>query len=80
MQRSISHYYYYYYYYYDDDDDDDEEEKMSTRRLQITDADILPTNAQSEWAARARRSLKFCELQIHSITAPVGSGVRREAE
>jgi tetratricopeptide (TPR) repeat protein len=25
----------------------------------------LATDAQSEWAARARRSLKFCEMQIH---------------
>ena len=30
-------------------------------------------DGQSEWAARARRSLKFCEMQIHSITASVGS-------
>ena len=25
----------------------------------------LATDAQSQWAARARRSLKFCEMQIH---------------
>ena len=25
----------------------------------------LATDTQSEWAARARRSLKFCEMQIH---------------
>ena len=25
----------------------------------------LANDAQSEWAARARRSLKFCEMQIH---------------
>ena len=25
----------------------------------------LATDAQSEWAARARRSLKFCEMQMH---------------
>src|SRR5215831_17875963 len=25
----------------------------------------LATDAQPEWAARARRSLKFCEMQIH---------------
>src|SRR5882724_5045548 len=25
----------------------------------------LTNDAQSEWAARARRSLKFCEMQIH---------------
>jgi tetratricopeptide (TPR) repeat protein len=26
----------------------------------------LANDCQSEWAARARRSLKFCEMQIHS--------------
>jgi tetratricopeptide (TPR) repeat protein len=25
----------------------------------------LANDAQAEWAARARRSLKFCEMQIH---------------
>jgi tetratricopeptide (TPR) repeat protein len=25
----------------------------------------LANNAQSEWAARARRALKFCEMQVH---------------
>jgi tetratricopeptide (TPR) repeat protein len=25
----------------------------------------LASDAQSEWAARARRSLKFCEMQVH---------------
>jgi hypothetical protein len=25
----------------------------------------LANDARSEWAARARRSLKFCEMQIH---------------
>jgi hypothetical protein len=25
----------------------------------------LANDAQSEWAARARRSLKFCEMQMH---------------
>ena len=25
----------------------------------------LATDTQSEWAARARRSLKFCEMQVH---------------
>ena len=29
----------------------------------------LVADCQSEWAARARRSLKFCEMQIHSATA-----------
>jgi tetratricopeptide (TPR) repeat protein len=33
----------------------------------------LANDCQSEWAARARRSLKFCEMQIHSSTAPVDS-------
>jgi tetratricopeptide (TPR) repeat protein len=33
----------------------------------------LANDGQSEWAARARRSLKFCEMQIHSMTASVGS-------
>jgi tetratricopeptide (TPR) repeat protein len=27
----------------------------------------LANESQSEWAARARRSLKFCEMQIHSL-------------
>jgi cytochrome c-type biogenesis protein CcmH/NrfG len=26
----------------------------------------LASDCQSEWAARARRSLKFCEMQVHS--------------
>ena len=26
-------------------------------------------DCQSEWAARARRSLKFCEMQIHLIAS-----------
>jgi hypothetical protein len=25
----------------------------------------LTIDAQSEWSARARRSLKFCEMQMH---------------
>ena len=33
----------------------------------------LDLDCQSEWTARARRSLKFCEMQIHSITLPVGT-------
>jgi tetratricopeptide (TPR) repeat protein len=33
----------------------------------------LANECQSEWAARARRSLKFCEMQIHSISAPAES-------
>jgi hypothetical protein len=36
---------------------------------------------QSEWTARARRSLKFCEMQIHSLKRksrafPVAAAVR----
>jgi tetratricopeptide (TPR) repeat protein len=31
----------------------------------------LANDAQSEWAARARRSLKFCEMQIHLSAASV---------
>jgi tetratricopeptide (TPR) repeat protein len=31
---------------------------------QVTGTAILPTIGQSEWAARARRSLKFCEMQV----------------
>src|SRR3974390_3080529 len=27
----------------------------------------LASDCQSEWAARARRSLKFCEMQLHLI-------------
>jgi tetratricopeptide (TPR) repeat protein len=27
----------------------------------------LANESQSEWAARARRSLKFCEMQVHSL-------------
>jgi hypothetical protein len=26
----------------------------------------LVSDGQSEWAARARRSLKFCEMQVHA--------------
>jgi tetratricopeptide (TPR) repeat protein len=33
----------------------------------------LANDAQSEWAARARRSLKFCEMQIH-LSASAISG------
>ena len=29
----------------------------------------LATDCQSDWAARARRSLKFCEMQIHLIAS-----------
>jgi tetratricopeptide (TPR) repeat protein len=29
----------------------------------------LASDCQSEWAARARRSLKFCEMQVHLITS-----------
>jgi len=30
----------------------------------------LASDRQSEWAARARRSLKFCEMQVHLIVSP----------
>ena len=29
----------------------------------------LANDSQSEWAGRARRSLKFCEMQIHLIAS-----------
>jgi tetratricopeptide (TPR) repeat protein len=29
----------------------------------------LASDQQSEWAARARRSLKFCEMQVHSLAS-----------
>jgi hypothetical protein len=29
----------------------------------------LASDCQSEWAARARRSLKFCEMQVHLIAS-----------
>ncbi len=29
----------------------------------------LASDCQSEWAARARRSLKFCEMQLHLIAS-----------
>jgi hypothetical protein len=31
----------------------------------------LVNDTQSEWAARARRSLKFCEMQMHLSAASV---------
>jgi tetratricopeptide (TPR) repeat protein len=33
----------------------------------------LANDRQSEWAARARRSLKFCEMQINLVTTAVGT-------
>jgi hypothetical protein len=27
----------------------------------------LACDCQKEWATRARRSLKFCEMQVHSV-------------
>ena len=33
----------------------------------------LASDCQSEWAARARRSLKFCEMQVHLIASPTGA-------
>jgi tetratricopeptide (TPR) repeat protein len=34
----------------------------------------LAKDAQSEWAARARRSLKFCEMQIHLLASAISGG------
>ena len=34
----------------------------------------LANEAQSEWAARARRSLKFCEMQIHLSASAISGG------
>ena len=34
----------------------------------------LANDAQSEWAARARRSLKFCEMQIHLSASAISGG------
>ena len=34
----------------------------------------LANDAQSEWAARARRSLKFCEMQIHLSASAISRG------
>jgi tetratricopeptide (TPR) repeat protein len=34
----------------------------------------LANDAQSEWAARARRSLKFCEMQIHLSASTISGG------
>ena len=33
----------------------------------------LASDCQSEWAARARRSLKFCEMQVRLIGSPTGA-------
>jgi tetratricopeptide (TPR) repeat protein len=34
----------------------------------------LANDGQSEWAARARRSLKFCEMQIHLSASAISGG------
>jgi tetratricopeptide (TPR) repeat protein len=34
----------------------------------------LANDAQSEWATRARRSLKFCEMQIHLSASAISGG------
>ena len=34
----------------------------------------LANDAQSEWASRARRSLKFCEMQIHLSASAISRG------
>jgi tetratricopeptide (TPR) repeat protein len=33
----------------------------------------LASDRSSEWAARARRSLKFCEIQVNSLACSAGS-------
>jgi hypothetical protein len=40
-------------------------EQTNMRRPQITWRRYLASDCQSEWATRARRSLKFCEMQVH---------------
>jgi tetratricopeptide (TPR) repeat protein len=40
-------------------------EKINTRRPPTIGA----ADAKSEWAARARRSLKFCEMQVHLLAS-----------
>jgi hypothetical protein len=35
----------------------------------VTTAGYLATDCQSEWAKRARRSLKFCETQVNLIAS-----------
>ena len=44
-------------------------EKTNTQRRPITGGAILPSDSRSEWAARARRSLKFCEMQGYLIAS-----------
>jgi hypothetical protein len=43
------------------------------RKNQYAPADYwrhyLGSDSQSEWATRARRSLKFCEMQVHLIAS-----------
>jgi hypothetical protein len=41
-------------------------EKINAPRREIIDR-YLAIDSQSEWATRARRSLKFCEMQQHLI-------------
>ena len=38
----------------------------------------LVSDRGSEWAARARRSLKFCEIQVNSLTCRPGSQVNSD--
>jgi hypothetical protein len=44
-------------------------EKINTDRLQIIGVAISPAIANPKWAARARRSLKFCEMQVHLVAS-----------
>jgi hypothetical protein len=39
-------------------------ETTSTQRPRNNSRRYLANDTQSEWAARARRSLKFCEMQV----------------
>jgi hypothetical protein len=45
------------------------QQKINTRRLQTAGAATSTSDGQSEWAARARRSLKFCEMQVNLIAS-----------
>jgi hypothetical protein len=49
-------------------------ETTSTRRRRSYWQRYLANDAQSEWAARARRSLRFCEMQVHFEFLTANSG------
>ena len=38
----------------------------------------LASDRASEWAVRARRSLKFCEIQVNSLACSAGSGAESD--